>query len=110
MKNVLFTIRRNYFDAIVSGEKTEEIRSFMPRWNWLLGPGAPQVAVFLCGHDVHRRYIKRIYVDDVVKVLGRSVSEQGRKDLHFKPGENTKACVIVELGAEFTNHHDKEVS
>lgn len=98
MKKVLFTVRRRYFDAIVSGEKTEEIREHKPHWMWLLGTEPPQQAVFMCGRDIHRRHILNIYVGEAERVLGRAVSEQGRKDLNYLPGEYTKACIIIELG------------
>jgi len=108
LKKVLFTIRRQYFDAIISGEKTEELRADIPHWSWLLGPDPPQVAVFMCGHDIHRRYITDIYRAPPEEILGRPVSEQGRKDLRLPdpkpnclPGEWSPVVIVVELGEVF---------
>ncbi len=106
-KSVLFTVRKPYYDAIVSGEKREEIRADIPHWRWLLGEKPPQVAVFICGRNpAHRRWITKIYLEDPVKVLGREPSEQGKIDLNWgigvlAPGleEYMKPkCIIVELG------------
>jgi len=95
VKKVLFTVRRRYFNAIVADIKNEEIRSFTPRWKWLLGLDPPEVAVFLCGRDVHRRHITKIYLEDPEKVLGRPLSEQGRKDI------STPTTIIIELGEKY---------
>ncbi|MBC8225341.1 hypothetical protein H8E65_12185 [Candidatus Bathyarchaeota archaeon] len=85
-------IRRRYYDQIVKGTKKEEIRTDKPHWDWLLGEDPPQVATFLCGRDVHRRIITRIYREDPEKVLGRPLSEQGRMDVQSNP------AIIIELG------------
>ena len=92
VKRVSLRIRRQYFDLIVNGIKKEEIRTDKPHWAWLLGDAPPQVATFLCGRDVHRRIITRIYREDPEKVLGRPVSEQGRLDVQTNP------AIIIELG------------
>ncbi len=97
MKAVSLTIRRKYFDAIVSGEKKEEIRADIPHWQWLLGDAPPEMAIFLCGRDIHYRLIKRIYGGFPEVVLGRPVSEQGRKDLRLE-GNIPQPCIIIELG------------
>ena len=94
-KKVVFTVRKIYYVDIVSGKKTEEIRN-PTHWQWLLGDDPPEVAVFLCGpQNVHRRWIKRIYLEEAEKVLGREPSEQGKKDLCWEPG---KKCIVVEFG------------
>ena len=98
MKAVALTIRRKYFDAIVAGEKKEEIRADIPHWQWLLGDAPPTVAIFLCGRDIHFRLIKRIYTDFPEVVLGRPVSEQGRKDLRLEGNTLPQPCIIIELG------------
>lgn len=95
MKKVSFRIRRRYYDLIVKGIKTEEIRTDKPYWSWLLGEDPPQVATFVCGKDVHRRNITRIYKDDPEKVLGRPLSSQGQQDVLSNP------AIIIELGAEY---------
>ena len=97
-KRASFRIRRRYFDMIVSGEKTEEIRTLKPFWIKQLFTGnPPQVAVFICGKDVHRRWITGIGIDDAVEVLGRQLSEQGQKDV-IDPDH----AIIIKLGDEFT--------
>ena len=96
MKRVSFRIRRRYFDQIVEGSKTEEIRTDKPYWSWLF-TDPPQVATFICGKDIHRRYIKRIYREDPEKILGRFLSEQGKKDVTSNP------AIIVELGEVYEN-------
>jgi hypothetical protein len=99
LKQVLFTVRREYYDAIVSGEKTEEIRAQKKRWLWLLDPSrAPKVAAFMCGRSpIHRRHITRIYLEEAETVLGRPVSSQGMVDLDLLPGVSQNS-IIVELG------------
>lgn len=91
VKKVSFRIRRRYFDQIVAGDKREEIRTDKTHWSWLL-TAPPQVAVFICGKDIHRRMITRIYKDDPEKVLGRPLSSQGREDVLSNP------AIIIELG------------
>lgn len=96
-KKASFRIRRKYFDLIVSGEKTEEIRTNKEFWRKQLLQGKPpQIAVFVCGKDVHRRWIKRIYVEDAEKVLNRPLSEQGKQDV-LTPDN----AIIIKLGAVF---------
>lgn len=88
-----FTVRRIYFDAIVEGTKTREVRALTDFWRtnttrilesisrfgWAEG-------VFLCGRDVHRRQIVGVgWCDDATEALGREPSEQGRKDLGYGP-------------------------
>lgn len=80
----------------MAGERKEEIRSYTPFWfTRLILNGEPEVAVFLCGRDVHRRRVKGVYIEVPEKVLGRPLSVQGLLDL------TTEACIIVELGEEF---------
>lgn len=95
MRKASFRVRRVYFNMIVAGEKTEEIRSYTPFWfKRLISGGQPEEAVFLCGKDVHRRRIKSVYIDIPEKVLLRPLSLQGLRDL------TTEVCIIVELGEE----------
>jgi len=101
MKRVSFRVRRRYFDQIVAGTKKEEIRTDKPYWTWLLGEAPPQIATFVCGKDVHRRYIKRIYREDPERVLERPLSEQGQKDVLSNP------AIIIELGEVF---YEEEIS
>jgi len=93
-KKASFRIRRKYYDLIVKGEKIEEIRTNSEFWRKRLLSGAPpQVAVFVCGKDVHRRWIKRIYVDEAKNVLGRPLSAQGTEDV-LTPDD----AIIIKLG------------
>jgi hypothetical protein len=94
VKCVSFRTRRRYYDQIVAGAKREEIRADKPHWAWLLR-APPEVAVFVCGKDVHRRRIIRIYGEDPGKVLGRPLSAQGTLDVTSNP------AIIVELGEVF---------
>jgi len=87
VKMVSFRVRRRYFDAIVAGTKREEIRTDKPYWRRiLLGDEPPQIAVFVCGKDIHRRWIaEKPYLEDPERLLGRSLSEQGLKDVLSNP-------------------------
>lgn len=94
MRKVSFRIRKKYFDKIVSREKMEELRSNTEFWRKRLFP-PPDVAVFVCGKDVHRRYITEISIDSPEKVLGRPLSAQGRQDI------TTDSCIVIRLGIEY---------
>lgn len=116
MKWIVFRIRNTpehpYLDQIVAGTKTEEYRGLSPHWRKVLeriteirrdGRFESIVVkrdvggVFVCGKRVHRRRVTGlcIYEDHkaVEAVLGRKLSEQGKKDLGageiigFKLGE-----------------------
>ena len=94
-KKACFRIRKKYYDMIVSEEKTEEIRTLKPFWiKQLLKGNPPQVAVFVCGKRVHRRWITGIYIDDAQEVLGRQLSEQGQKDVL-----DSDHAIIIKLGS-----------
>lgn len=94
MKKVSFRIRRKYFDMIVSGDKKEELRKYSEHWKRILLSGAspPEIAVFVCGKDVHRRKIVEITVGKPEEYLGRELSEQGKKDIP------TELCIATHLG------------
>jgi len=92
-KRVSFRIRRQYFDAIVSGEKKVELRRLTTYWEKrLIRVDRPTVAVFICGKQVHRRRIKRVLVAPPEDILGRELSEQGKQDIP------TELCIGIELG------------
>ena len=95
-KQVMLRIRRVYFDKIVSGEKDHELRADSKRWAWLLGEDPPDVARFVCGKDTHLRKIESIYRSRVDTILGRALSDQGRKDLGLPGGEGV--AIVLELG------------
>ena len=94
VKMVSFRVRRRYFDAIVDGTKREEIRTNKPYWQKiLLGDDPPQIAVFICGKDVHRRWItEKPYLGDPERLLGRPLSEQGIRDVLTNP------AIVTPLG------------
>ena len=100
-KQVMLRIRREYFDAIVSGEKTEELRKDSSRWAWLLGEAPPDVARFVCGKDTHLRKIERIFRASPEVILGRPPSAQGRIDLGLGPESDEKfsrPVIVIKLG------------
>jgi len=95
VRRVSFRVRRVYFDKIVKGEKTEEIRGYTTFWyDRLIANGQPEEAVFLCGRAVHRRRVRRVFIDVPEKILGRELSAQGLQDI------STESAIIVELGEE----------
>jgi hypothetical protein len=88
-------IRRNYFDEIVVGKKSIELRKNTPFWyKRLVDNGAPKIAVFVCGKDVHRRRITMVGIGTPEVILGRPLSEQGRKDIP------TRTCIAIHLGKQ----------
>jgi hypothetical protein len=84
-----FRIRKIYFDQIVAGTKTQEVRRSNHFWDIRatrahaeLEYGRQVIAVFVCGTEVHRREV--LHVEQLVSAevaLGRPPSEQGREDL-----------------------------
>jgi len=93
-KSASFRIRRIYYDQIVAGTKREELRKDCDFWRRRLinTDSPPDTAVFVCGKDVHRREITGVRIDQPEKVLGRPLSEQGKRDIP------TATCIVVELG------------
>ena len=85
---VLFMVRKPYFDAIVAGTKTEEIRRYTSRW-WTVSQHVGErgaIAVFMCGRDIHRRIIlgTRSCISAEI-YLGRALSKDGKKDVGNGP-------------------------
>jgi len=97
-KNLVFRIRRQYFNAISNGSKTIEYRRDSPFWQkrirklekvpnregWM-----PEnlVAVFICGKRVLRKRI--IYIERIP--TPENFSEQGKKDV------DTKTCLAFHI-------------
>lgn len=82
---ILFTVRRQYFDAIERGEKTTEVRRAVPRWERTASRGL-SVGVFLCGRSCHRReVVSSRRFGTARQALGRDPSPQGSMDVG--PGE-----------------------
>jgi hypothetical protein len=100
MRKVSFRIRRQYFDKIVSGEKNVELRAYTPFWfNRLIRNGKPDVAVFVCGKEVHRRRITGVHIEIPEKFLERPLSLQGLGDLFGDLNlMASESCIVVELG------------
>ena len=103
---VSFRVRRPYFDAIVRGEKTVEVRAKKTHWvltgnrllrrhkttGWTQGDFGVRfmggwlddlpVAVFVCGKGVHRRSIVCMAEYPTAEAaLGGPPGEQGRADI-----------------------------
>lgn len=99
-KTVVFRIRKEYFDQIVSGEKTYELRALSDYWRTrLLKAGNPPTrALFICGKSTHLRQILGCFIFPAAKIHGRNISEQGRKDLDLDTHEGL--CIVVKLGEE----------
>lgn len=104
-KSVSFRIRRVYFDQIVAGTKKEELRSNTPFWRVRLFGSyinppfppfkQPEIAVFICGKDVHRRKIVGIETAKPEEVLRRPLSKQGKRDI------TTRMAFVIKLGEEW---------
>jgi hypothetical protein len=91
-----FTVRREYYDQIVAGTKTVEIRKATSHWV-TLARHRPTRAVFLCGFGrVHWRVVTGATVlagyGAAEQFLGRPLSEQGIKDVGHGP------VVVFHLG------------
>jgi hypothetical protein len=56
MRQVLFMVKRHFFQAVIAGTKTWEFRRPTPRWQTVFDSN-PEVAVFQCGQSIHRREI-----------------------------------------------------
>lgn len=90
VKQIPLRIRKRYYDAIVSGEKTVEYRKESDYWWKMLGFGKnlKRVGVFICGKQVHRRIITRVKLNKTPSTF----SEQGKKDV------STPYCFALILG------------
>lgn len=100
MTSLVFRIRKCYFDAIVSGEKTTEFRVATSFWRKrIVGKGeALDTAVFICGKQVHRRKITLIQEIDTPSWF----SVQGKKDV------DTPTCYAIHLGPQIESNRGKQ--
>ena len=81
---ILFMIRRPYYDAIVAGTKTFEVRVNTDRWdsmafraNQSIRNGGRSTATFQCGRRVHRRRIVGAkWVENAEVALGRAPTQE----------------------------------
>lgn len=91
--NLVFRVRSSYFDQIIKGTKTAEIRKINRFWakravkaEAALEAKEGVIAHFLCGRAVHRRRVVDFDIaSTAAEALGREPSEQGRKDLGDGP-------------------------
>ena len=65
-------IRKPYFDAIVSGDKKEELKALSPYWirRLIETENPPNIMKFICGKRVHSRKIAKIFKDKAKTILG----------------------------------------
>lgn len=88
-----FRIRTIYFNKIVEGKKTSEVRKASIFWDRLVEPALLELAagkeiegVFICGRRVHRRYVTKIqWFKNPQQALGRQPSARGLQDLGTGP-------------------------
>jgi len=94
-KSLVFRIRKEYFDAIASGEKTTEFRRASPFWRKrIVDKGISlDTAVFICGKRVHRRRIVMIQ-----EVETPSWFKEQSDDV------DTPTCYAITLGKEVLKH------
>jgi hypothetical protein len=95
IKANFWRVRKIYFDALKACTKNEELRADIPFWRTRLlrPPPSPTVAYFVCGNEELYRLIRYIEAGkDPEALLGRPLSEQGRKDIP------TKTCIVTYLG------------
>lgn len=102
-KNISFRIRRIYYDQIVEGTKTFELRPTSPYWdkkfqNFGRDEFIGGQAVFVCGKDVHRREITKIHCCYPSDRLGRALSVQGQKDIPTMLAWSIELGEVVEKG------------
>jgi ASC-1-like (ASCH) protein len=89
MYTIVFRVRTVYFDMVVSGEKTVEVRRYCDYWNtraygarWRLEEGEAVIAKFVNGDRRHCRWITSVQdYDTPDQVLGREPSEQAVLDI-----------------------------
>jgi hypothetical protein len=95
----IYRVRKQYFDAIVDGTKTEELRKCSEYWqNRLINtPNPPKIAKFICGRRTHSRLITARYIGLAEEKLGRKLTEQGKKDLEVEKYHG--CCVVTGLGS-----------
>lgn len=91
MTSLVCRIRKQYFEAIVSGEKTVEYRPHSAYWiKRIHNKKGLDTAVFICGKKVHRRKILQIQL--IRTPIG--FSAQGKNDVP------TPYCYAIYLGSE----------
>ena len=120
IKKVSFRVRRLYYDQFVAGTKHEELRALKLYWVKILHPFVPleysfypevqaidkmegvgfwnrnyqpKIAVISTpGQPTLRFKIDSIWIDEPEYILGRQLSEQGKKDIP------TELCIVTKMG------------
>ena len=85
MEGVIFIVKKHYFEEIKADGKTREIRTNTLYWRRLLLDGGPQVAVFICGREVHKRLITNIELGKPENALGRRLTLEGLTMIDLGP-------------------------
>jgi len=115
IKKVSYRVRRIYYDQFVEGTKKEELRALKQYWVTILCPyvpedfamhpevgaldfpsikGQPEIAVIHTPKQPTLEFlIADIFVERPECVLGRELSEQGKKDIP------TEYCIVTKMGA-----------
>lgn len=120
VKKVSFRVRRIYYDQFANGMKREELRALTPYWFKMLSPTIPHAfldhpLICMCLETINGSLyipkatqpeiaiihspgqptlcfkIRYIYVDRPEKVLGRPLSEQGKRDIP------TELCIVTKM-------------
>lgn len=104
-------IKKPYFDAIVSGDKKEELKALSPYWvrRLIETENPPNVMKFVCGKRVHSRKITEIFKDKAKFIIGgvfgfdltpcdSPIIVQWRIDLQLD--KHSGYCIVVKLGEE----------
>ena len=122
MKKVSFRVRRIYYDQFVAGTKHEELRALKLYWVKILHPFVPleylshpevqaidkrggvgfwnrnyqpKIAVISTpGQPTLNFRIVSIWVDKPESILGRELSDQGKKDIP------TELCIVTKMGEQ----------
>jgi len=120
VKKVSFRVRRIYYDQFAAGTKYEELRTLKLYWVKILHPFVPfeysrhpevkaidkmegvgfwnrnyqpEIAVISTpGQPTLRFEISSIWIDEPERVLGRKLSEEGKKDIL------TELCIVTKMG------------
>jgi hypothetical protein len=117
VKKVSFRVRRIYYDQFAAGTKHEELRALTPYWLKILQPAPlwtrsnptlltsssarsqqPKVAVISCPNQPTLKFvISAIWIDEPERILGRELSEQGKKDIP------TELCIVTKMGERISD-------
>jgi len=124
VKKVSFRVRKIYYDQFANGTKDEELRALIQYWFRILRPplpfhlkdtkieevkkilldfgvmnmppaNQPKIAVISCPRQPTLSFkIDSIWIDKPEAILGRELSEQGRRDIP------TELCIVTRMGKQ----------